>query len=71
MTNQNILEGKWRQFKGDIQVKWGKITNDKLDQIDGNREKFLGAIQESYGLAREQAEKDLNDWEKRTASSAR
>lgn len=62
--NTDILEGKWRQFKGRIQSNWGKLTDDVLDEADGNRERFLGAIQEQYGLAREAAEDQLKMFEK-------
>ena len=66
--NQDILEGNWRQFKGEIQTQWGKLTDDELDQIDGNREKFLGQIQENYGIARDKAEEQLNEFEKSKAA---
>lgn len=62
--NQDILKGKWRQLKGDVKAKWGRLTDDDLDVIDGNREKLLGRIQESYGVARKEAEDQLTDWEK-------
>ena len=62
--NQDILKGKWRQLKGDVKAKWGRLTDDDLDVIDGNREKLLGRSQESYGVARKEAEDQLTDWEK-------
>ena len=61
--NDDILKGKWRQLKGDVQKKWGKLTDDQFDQINGNREKLLGKIQENYGLARDEAEKQVKEWE--------
>ena len=67
--NNDIIEGKWKQFKGDIQAKWGKLTDDQLDEIDGNREKFLGKIQENYGVGRDEAEKQLNDFEKKSKAA--
>jgi uncharacterized protein YjbJ (UPF0337 family) len=63
--NEDVIKGKWRQIKGDVLSKWGKLTDDDLDVIDGNREKLLGRIQESYGIARDEAEKQVKDWEKR------
>lgn len=66
--NKDIFEGNWKQVKGKIRTKWGKITDDELDQIKGNRDQFLGKIQEKYGVAREQAEKDLKDFEKSIAA---
>jgi uncharacterized protein YjbJ (UPF0337 family) len=62
--NQDILKGKWRQLKGDVKAKWGRLTDDDLDVIDGNREKLLGRIQETYGVVRKEAEDQLTDWEK-------
>lgn len=61
--NKDILEGNWKQFKGEVQKQWGKLTNDQIDQIEGNREKLLGSIQESYGMARDEAEKQLKNFE--------
>ncbi|WP_372626804.1 CsbD family protein [Arsukibacterium sp.] len=58
--NSDIAEGKWRQMKGSVQQKWGKLTEDDVDQVEGNFEKFLGKMQERYGMSREQAEKEFN-----------
>jgi len=60
--NRDQLQGKWHQMKGEVKAKWGKLTNDDLDQIDGNVEKLIGRLQERYGYAREQAEKEVNDY---------
>lgn len=62
--NQDVIKGKWRQLKGDVQAQWGKLTDDDMDVIDGNREKLLGRIQETYGIARDEAEKQVSSWEK-------
>lgn len=62
--NEDIIQGKWKQLKGEVQTKWGKLTNDHLDQINGNRKILLGKIQESYGLSMEDAEKQVQEWEK-------
>ncbi len=61
--NEDIIKGKWNQFKGDVQKKWSKLTDDQLDQVNGNRTKLLGTIQESYGIAKDEAEKQLKAWE--------
>lgn len=61
--NKDIIEGKWEQLKGEAQKRWGKLTNDHLDQINGSRTKLQGQIQESYGLAKEEAEKQVKEWE--------
>ncbi len=66
--NKEIIEGNWNQLKGEVQKRWGKLTNDNLDQINGNRTKLLGVIQESYGVAKEEAEKQVKDWEKSSAA---
>lgn len=62
--NKDILEGNWKELKGNVQKQWGKLTNDHLDQINGSRENLSGAIQKSYGIAREDAEKQMKEWEK-------
>jgi uncharacterized protein YjbJ (UPF0337 family) len=60
--NKDILEGNWKQFKGEVQKQWGKLTDDQLDQIQGSQEKLLGELQESYGLTRDEAEKQYKEW---------
>jgi uncharacterized protein YjbJ (UPF0337 family) len=66
--NKDIFEGNWKKFKGKVQSQWGKLTDDQLDQINGDREQLLGQIQESYGLAREEAEKQITEWEDKMAA---
>ncbi|MEZ5930987.1 MAG: CsbD family protein [Alphaproteobacteria bacterium] len=63
--NWDQIEGKWKQFKGNVQQQWGKLTDDELDQIDGHRQELVGKIQERYGIAREEADKQVKDWEAR------
>jgi len=67
--NADVLKGRWNQVKGDIRSKWGKLTDDDVTQIQGDTEKMIGKLQERYGLKREQAERDLNDFlnQRRTA----
>jgi uncharacterized protein YjbJ (UPF0337 family) len=60
--NKDILKGKWLQVKGDVRNWWGKLTDDDVDQIQGNSEKFIGKLQERYGYGREQAEKEIDDF---------
>jgi len=62
--NKNILEGKWDQVKGDIQKKWGKLTKDDLDVIEGDAKKLAGKLQEQYGWSKEKAEKEIEDYKK-------
>jgi uncharacterized protein YjbJ (UPF0337 family) len=59
-VNNEILKGKWIQVKGDIRKWWGKFTDDDVNQIQGDVEKFIGKLQERYGYGREQAEQELN-----------
>jgi uncharacterized protein YjbJ (UPF0337 family) len=58
----NRIEGNWKQFKGRAKEKWGRLTDDDLDVINGRREQLKGKIQERYGLAKDQAKKDVEAW---------
>lgn len=60
--NWDIIEGKWKQFKGSAKDNWGKLTDDDLDQAEGKREKLVGKIQEKYGIAKDEAEKQVDAW---------
>ncbi|HYW48027.1 MAG TPA: CsbD family protein [Bryobacteraceae bacterium] len=62
--NWDQMEGKWHQLKGSIRERFGKLTDDDLTVIGGNREKFIGKLQERYGLAREEAQKRADEWVK-------
>jgi uncharacterized protein YjbJ (UPF0337 family) len=64
MINWDQIEGNWKQLKGRVQVQWGKLTDDDVDVVAGKREQFLGKIQERYGVAKEDAEKMVDKWEK-------
>ena len=61
--NRDQIEGSWKQFRGKAQQQWGKLTNDDLDQVEGKREELVGRIQERYGIAREEAEREVKEWE--------
>lgn len=63
--NWDIVEGNWKQFKGKVKEQWGNLTDDQLDQIAGKRDQLLGSIQESYGLSKDEVEKQVKDWEAR------
>lgn len=58
--NSDIAEGKWRQLKGSVKEKWGKLTDDDIQQVEGNLDKFCGKMQERYGMSRDQAEQEFN-----------
>jgi len=63
--NEDRIAGNWKQFKGKIQEQWGKLTDDDFDVIAGKRDQFLGKLQERQGIAKEVAEQQLTDWQKR------
>lgn len=63
--NWDRIEGDWKQLKGNIKVRWGKLTDDQLDVINGKRDVLAGKIQEAYGISKEEAEKQLNEWQER------
>ena len=58
----NRVEGNWKQFAGKVKAKWGKLTDDDLTAINGRREELEGKIQEHYGIAKDQARKDVDAW---------
>lgn len=62
--NKDTMKGKWEQVKGNVQKEWGKLTNDDLDVIKGNSKKLVGKIQERYGLTKEEAQKQVDNFEK-------
>jgi uncharacterized protein YjbJ (UPF0337 family) len=62
--NWDQVEGNWKQMKGKFKEKWGKLTDSDWDQIAGKRDQFIGKLQERYGYSREQAERDLGEWER-------
>jgi uncharacterized protein YjbJ (UPF0337 family) len=61
--NWDQIAGNWKQVKGVVREKWGKLTDDDVDIIAGKRDILLGKIQDKRGIAREQAEKELKEWE--------
>lgn len=63
--NWDRIEGNWKQFKGDIKVRWGKLTDDQIDVIAGKRDILAGKVQEVYGLSKDETEKQLSEWQER------
>ncbi len=61
--NWDQAKGQWKQLKGKALEQWGKLTDDDLDVIDGKREQLAGRIQERYGVTREEAEKQVEQWQ--------
>jgi len=60
MLNSDVLKGKWKQMRGQVKQWWGDLTDDDLDQIDGSVDKLVGRLQERYGYAREDAQKEVD-----------
>lgn len=56
------IAGNWKQFKGEIRRRWGKLTDSEIEQIAGEREKLAGKIQEQYGIAKEEADRQIDEW---------
>ncbi len=56
--NEDILKGKWKEIKGAVKQKWGKLTDDDLTRVEGVKEELLGLLQKRYGYAREKAEQE-------------
>lgn len=61
--NWDQIKGKWKQAKGQAQQQWGKLTDDDLDVINGKREELIGKIQEHYGIEKDEAERQVSDFE--------
>lgn len=61
--NREQLEGNWKQIKGKARETWGKLTDDDFDRIAGQREQLIGAVQKRYGIAKEEAEKQVQAFE--------
>lgn len=62
MINVDVIEGKWKEFRGKIKERWGKITDSDLDRLQGNREQLAGLLQQKYGYAKEKAEKEIDQF---------
>jgi uncharacterized protein YjbJ (UPF0337 family) len=60
--NWDRIEGNWTQFKGKVQQKWGSLTNDDLDVIEGKRKELAGRLQQRYGMAKDRAEREIDEW---------
>lgn len=62
--DQDRIKGKWKQLNGTIKEKWGKLTDDDLKVAEGDAEYLAGRVQERYGLAKDEARKQVNDFER-------
>lgn len=63
--NWDQIKGNWKQFTGKAKQQWGRLTDDDLTRIEGHRDELVGRIQESYGVTKEEAERQVNDWTSR------
>ena len=60
--NWDQIQGQWKQLKGSARKQWGKLTDDDLDVVAGERERLVGVIQQRYGITKEEAEKQIASW---------
>ena len=61
--NDDRIKGQWKQWKGDFKKEWGKLTDDDLDVAEGHRDYLIGKIQERYGIARDEAKRQVERFE--------
>lgn len=59
---QDMLKGVWKQMKGNVKKQWGKLTDDDLMEIDGNKDILIGKLQERYGYSKSEAQRDFDQW---------
>lgn len=69
--NWNIVEGNWKQFRGEVKAQWGRLTDDHLDVIAGKRIELAGKIQEAYGVTQDEAEHQIKGFELRNSKDDR
>jgi uncharacterized protein YjbJ (UPF0337 family) len=62
VMNWDTLKGQWKQVKGKLKEKWGKLTDDDLDVINGKKDQLVGKLQQHYGYAKDQAEKEVDEF---------
>jgi uncharacterized protein YjbJ (UPF0337 family) len=60
--NWDMIEGNWKQFKGTVKEKWGKLTDSDINQLSGKKDQLVGKIQERYGCSRDEAERQADEW---------
>ena len=69
--NSDQFEGKWKQLKGTVKQRWGKFTDDDITALSGKKDELVGKIQERYGITREQAEREADEWARASAQEVR
>jgi uncharacterized protein YjbJ (UPF0337 family) len=65
--NSDRIKGQWKQLKGKVKTKWGKLTDDDLDVIAGQKDQLVGRIQERYGMQKDEAQRQVDEWNKTLA----
>jgi len=66
----DTIKGQWKQVKGSIKNKWGKLTDDEILQVEGDKDKLAGKIQEKYGIGKQEAMKEIDDFQSSLQSSS-
>ena len=67
--NWDRIKGNWKQVTGQVKAQWGKLTDDDLEVVAGHRDRLAGKIQARYGVAKDDAEKQLTAWESKATES--
>ena len=60
--NEHRIKGNWNEIRGKVKEKWGDITDDELDKIDGRTDQLVGAVQKNYGRSLDEAEREVEEW---------
>jgi uncharacterized protein YjbJ (UPF0337 family) len=68
--NWDQIQGKWTQMKGSVKQQWGKLTDDDLEVIAGSKEKLIGRLQERYGIKKEEAQREFDNWSRTAFESS-
>jgi len=61
-VNRDILIGKWKQLKGKVKEQWGELTDDEIDTLDGRKDLLIGKLQERYGMSKDEASRQADNW---------
>ena len=67
--NWDQIKGNWKQVTGNVKQQWGKLTDSDLTLVAGHREQLAGKIQERYGIAKDEAEKQLTAWQSKISEA--
>ena len=62
--NEDTLKGQWNQLKGSLKQQWGRLTDDDIAQLDGTKDKIIGKLQERYGIARDEADRQIREFDR-------